>query len=189
MAKVAFIPLIQFGWSPYSPITMLSAIVSSPCLEPLNSPTQHSSCVCLHACCVCYSVISHTDSPLVAGEWFHIPLGNLCRTNSLQEWKGWEGGTTREQRRNAGKEEICGEIIIPGVTVATFCEADVNKILSYTIYFNFASKRCCKGVRRQQQEGGNTCTHTQTHFCRTPRSEVAGDVCCLQTDWEAQRCL
>lgn len=43
-----------------------------------------------------------------------------------------------EKRR---EEEICGEIIIPGVTVATFCEVDVNKILSYTIHFNFTSKK------------------------------------------------
>lgn len=39
------------------------------------------------------------------------------------------------------EEEICGEIIIPGVTAATFFEVDVNKILSYTIHFNFTSKR------------------------------------------------
>lgn len=104
MKKVAFSLLIQFGWSfPTTTSTMLSAIVSSPCLEPLNFPTHSSSCVCLHACCVCSSVISHTDSPLVAGEWFHIPLGNLCRTNSLQEWKGWEGGTTK------GAKQKCRE--------------------------------------------------------------------------------
>ena len=47
----------------------------------------------------------------------------------------------RERERKSREEEICGEIIIPSVTVATFCEVDVNKILSYTIHFNFSSKK------------------------------------------------
>lgn len=56
-----------------------------------------------------------------------------------------EEGRKREGEK-CGEEEICGEIIIPGVTVATFCEVDVNKILSYTIHFNFTSKRMLQRV-------------------------------------------
>lgn len=52
-----------------------------------------------------------------------------------QTEKGREGETCNAE------EEICGEIIIPGVTAATFFEVDVNKILSYTIHFNFTSER------------------------------------------------
>lgn len=54
-------------------------------------------------------------------------------------------GGRQSEGEKCREEEICGEIIIPGVTVATFCEVDVNKILSYTIHFNFTSKRCCRG--------------------------------------------
>lgn len=96
------------------------------------------------------------------------------------------------------EEEICGEIIIPGVTVAAFFEVDVNKILSYTIHFNFNSeKRRCGGVgvvagKKEALcvQGKNTSrTYTQTHICLTPSQEVAGDVLCLQTDGEAHHCL
>lgn len=143
-------------------------------------------CVCLHACCVCCSVISRTGSPLVAGDWFNIPLGNLCRTNSLQEWKGLEEGRKREAEK-CREEEICGEIIIPGVTVATFCEVDVNKILSYTIHFNFTSKRCCRGSGGRWNKAPRA--HRHARFCWTHSKAVAGDVCCLQTGWEAHHCL
>lgn len=55
-----------------------------------------------------------------------------------------EGLGGRQKERGAEQsreEEICGEIIIPSVTVATFCEVDVNKILSNTIHFNFSLKK------------------------------------------------
>lgn len=75
-----------------------------------------------------------------------------------------EEGRKREGEK-CGEEEICGEIIIPGVTVATFCEVDVNKILSYTIHFNFTSKRCCKG------SGG--CRNEERRACRGKKKEHA----------------
>lgn len=101
----------------------------------------------------------------------------------MEEGRKREGEKCRE-------EEICGEIIIPGVTVATFCEVDVNKILSYTIHFNFTSKRCCRGSggcrneEHRARRGGwvvEACmsTHTNTHFHQTHSEAVAGDVCCL----------
>lgn len=39
-------------------------------------------------------------------------------------WGGSGGGGVRKKSREEG---ICGEIIIPSVTVATFYEVDVNK--------------------------------------------------------------
>ncbi len=79
-----------------------------------------------------------------------------------------EEGRKREGEKR-GEEEICGEIIIPGVTVATFCEVDVNKILSDTIHFNFTSKRCCRGSGGCRNEehcarGKSTHVHTHTHM-------------------------
>lgn len=62
-----------------------------------------------------------------------------------------EEGRKREREGKCGEEEICGEIIIPGVTVVTFCEVDVNKILSYTIHFNFTSKKILQRVRQLQE--------------------------------------
>lgn len=77
----------------------------------------------------------------------------------------------REKGEKCREEEICGEIIIPGVTVAALFEVDVNKILSYTIHFNFNSgKRCCggSGGRRETKElcvrGKNTSAHTHKHI-------------------------
>lgn len=69
-------------------------------------------------------------------------------------------------------EEICGEIIIPGVTVAAFFEVDVNKILSYTqsISISTLRKRCCggSGGRGKTKElcahGRNTSAHTHKHI-------------------------
>ena len=62
------------------------------------------------------------------------------------------GGRQKERGREiCVEEEICGEIIIPGVTVATFCEVDVNKILNYTIHFNFTSKKMLQRVGRLQE--------------------------------------
>lgn len=93
------------------PLNMFSCNGVSPSLRgcpPTSHPPLCSSfmcvcvCVCLHACCTHRSVISHTHSPLVAGDWFNIPLGNLCKTNSLQEWKGLEEG--RKKGREAGRE-------------------------------------------------------------------------------------
>lgn len=151
------------------PYPLYSISSSSPCFLQrchlfAQRPLFLFPRVCLHACCVYCSVISHTDSPLVAGDWFNIPLGNLCRTNSLQEWKGLEEGWKREGKK-CREEEICGEIIILGVTVATFCEVDVNNILSYPIHFNFTSKRCCRGPRgRWNKESACTSTHTREHI-------------------------
>lgn len=73
-----------------------------------------------------------------------------------------EGLGGRQEREGAScrEEEICGEIIIPGVTVATFCEVDVNKILSYTIHFNFTSKRCCR-KRGSGWVGRRRCTYAR----------------------------
>lgn len=76
-----------------------------------------------------------------------------------------EEGRKREGEQ-CGEEEICGEIIIPGVTVATFCEVDVNKILSYTIHFNFTSKRCCRGsggCRNEEHRARGKSMHVHTH--------------------------
>lgn len=120
-------------------LAMVSALRSEAAPPPPTLPSALlffyvCVCVCLHACCTHRSVISHTHSPLVAGDWFNIPLGNLCKTNSLQEWKGLEEGRKREGGMEGGggggggrEEGICGEIIIPSVTVATFYEVDVNK--------------------------------------------------------------
>lgn len=76
-----------------------------------------------------------------------------------------------EKGEKCREEEICGEIIIPGVTVAAFFEVDVNKILSYTIHFNFNSeKRCCGGSGGRWKKkvlcahGKNTSAHTHKHI-------------------------
>lgn len=97
-----------------------------------------------------------------------------------------EGRVERErEREKCGEEEICGEIIIPGVTVATFCEVDVDKILSHTIHFNFTSKKekrkmlqretcvcLCVDVRRVTQ------THTHARVFLPSKSEGGGLATC-----------
>lgn len=179
VANTAFTLHIQIGWSP-APHNHVFCNGVSASLRA-SSPSS-SVCVCLHACCAHHSVISHTDSPLVAGDWFNIPPGNLCRTNSLQEWKGFGGGKQRGKRGRGGggekwrKEEICGEIIISSVTVATFWEADVNKISSYTIHFNFTSKK-------MQQRVGAPRVLQNTHSFLSNTQRGGGWRRVLLTDW------
>lgn len=92
------------------------------------------------------------------------------------------------------EEEICGEIIIPSVTVATFYEVDVNKIelhnpFQFHLKRDAAEGRAAAGMRSAVYVGKEACTSAHTRFHQTHSKVVAGDVCCLQTGWEAHHCL
>lgn len=94
-----------------------------------------------------------------------------------------EGLGGRQKERGAEQsreEEICGEIIIPSVTVATFCEVDVNKILSNTIHFNFCLKKR-KMVQRVLVATGMRCVLGGGALVSMHSEVAAGDVCCLLT--------
>lgn len=105
-----------------------------------------------------------------------------------------EGRKIERGGEGSRQEEICGEIIIPGVTVATFYEVDVNKIelhnpFQFHLKRDAAEGRVAAGMRSAVYVGEKACTSTHTHFHQTHSKVVAGDVCCLQTGWEAHHCL
>lgn len=98
-----------------------------------------------------------------------------------------ERARERETERNA-EEEICGEIIIPGVTVATFYEVDVNKMelhspFQFHLKGDAAEGRLAAGRRSAAHVG------KRPRFRPTHGEAAAGDVRRLQTGWEAHRCL
>lgn len=115
-----------------------------------------------------------------------------------------EEGRVEREREKCGEEEICGEIIIPGVTVATFCEVDVNKILSHAIHFNFTSKkrkrkkkdaaeretRVCVFVRGRAPRRTNTHARARAFSSLPSRKAVAWRRALLtDSGWEAHHRL
>lgn len=105
----------------------------------------------------------------------------------MEEGRKRQTDRHRERERDA-EEEICGEIIIPSVTVATFYEVDVNKIelhspFQFHLKGDAAEGRLAAGMRSAAHVG------KRPRFRQTHGKAVAGNVRRLQTGWEAHRCL